>query len=169
MIKSKKTTGFTLIELLITISIILLMTGVGIAGFINFNDKQQVQTTVSEVKDSMRSAQVKARAGEGADACSAVLTKLKGYKVELLNATTVVLNRVCVHPVTGVETDVERSRIVLQNVDLVMTPVTFLALRGGVDTGGSDVLITISGKYATDTIYTFQVLQTGEITEGAFQ
>ena len=71
------------------------------------------------------------------------------------------------NPSSGSTTKTERSKVTLNNVDLVMNPVTFLALRGGVDTGGSDVTITIRGN--TGIVYTFQVLQTGEITEGLFQ
>lgn len=176
MIKLKQTTGFTLIELLITISIILLVTGAGIAGFINFNDRQQVQTTVNNVKDLMSSAKVKARAGEGAsglvvsEGCVAP-NKLKGYEVvEHLTLPAVVLNRVCVNPLGVVFSTTERSIVTLDNVDFSITnSVTFLSLRGGVDTGGGDVTITVNGKYATSIIYEFQVLQTGEITAGAFE
>lgn len=168
MIKFKQITGFTLIELLITISIILLVTGAGIAGFINFNDRQQVQTTVNEVKDLMRSAQIKARAGEGADDCTP--NKLKGYEViEHPTESAVVLNRVCMDGDGVVVSQTERSKVTLGNVQLSLDPVTFLALRGGVDTGGSDVTITVSGTYATNIIYTFQVLRTGEIMEGSFE
>lgn len=169
-------TGFTLIELLVTVSIILLVTGAGIAGFVNFNDRQQVQTTVKEMQDLMRAAQIKARSGEGAtgatvaDGCVSP-NKLKGYQVTV-SGTAILLNRICVNPLTGiVASTTERSRINLGTVTVVMNPsntVTFLALKGGVDLGGTNPLsITITGTYSNIS-YTFQVLPTGEITEGAF-
>lgn len=168
--------GFTLIELLVTVSIILLVTGAGIAGFVNFNDRQQVQTTVKEVQDLMRAAQVKARSGEGAIGASVaegcvVPNKLKGYEVTVGNGV-VLLNRICVDPITTlVASTTERSRVTLENVSVELDPsntVTFLALKGGVDLGGAASLtVTVEGTYSSTT-YTFQVLSTGEITEGAF-
>jgi prepilin-type N-terminal cleavage/methylation domain-containing protein len=175
MIKFKQHHGFTLVELLITISIILMLTGAGIAGFINFNEKQQVQTTVKQVQDLMRAAQIKARAGEGANETNpekGCLTteNLKGYEVAKDPTLPVVLlNRICVNSSTLVARSTERSSFTLINVNISLDPVTFLALQGGVDTGGSDVTITVSGTYATSNVYEFQVLQTGEITEGSFQ
>lgn len=169
-----KSLGFTLIELLVVISIILLVTGGGIAGFINFNDRQQVQTTVKDVQTLMRSAQVKARAGEGASGVTVAEgcvspRKLYGYRASYNSSQrAVILYRVCNHPTLS-STNTERSRVTLgSNVNLTMSDVTFLALRGGVNTGGSDITVNISGQYS-GIIYQFQVLQTGEITEGAFQ
>lgn len=166
--KIKNTPGFTLIELLVTISIILIVTGGGIAGFVNFNDRQQVQTTVKQIQDYMRSAQIKARSGEAASDCAP--DKLRGYQVALNSPTNtvVLLNRVCENPISGVTTQTERSKFNLNNVTVTLDPVTFLALKGGVDAGGSDVTVIITGQY-TGISYQFQVLETGEITEGAFQ
>lgn len=164
----KTSDGFTLIELLIVISIVLLTTGAGIAGFVNFNDRQQVQTTVKNIQTLMRSAQVKARAGEGASDCGT--DKLKGYEVTS-DATSVTLNRICVTTAGVFASRTERSRVTLDNVTVTKTPnnaITFLALRGGVDLGGaSAVAFTVNGEFSS-VEYQFQVLDTGEITEGAF-
>lgn len=164
--------GFTLIELLVVISIIILITGAGIAGFVNFNDRQQVQTTVKDTQALMRSAQIKARSGEGASDCGGT-NKLKGYEVTS-DATSVVLNRICVTVAGAFASRTERSRVTLNNVTVTKAPnnaITFLALRGGVDLGGAgvtDVTYTVAGEYSTSIEYEFQVLNTGEITEGAF-
>lgn len=167
----QKNSGFTLIELLVTVSIVLLLVGGGIAGFINFNDRQQVQTTVKNVQTLMRSAQVKARAGEGASDCVAP-RKLRGYRITS-TATAVIMWRYCVNPNNASDvSSTERSRVTLDNVTFTKTPnvnITFLALRGGVDMGSNtSVTYTTSGSYSTHS-YAFQVLNTGEITEGAFQ
>lgn len=175
MNKTTPALGFTLIELLVVVSIILLTTGAGIASFVNFNDRQQVQTTVKGIQGLMRSAQTKARAGEGANDCGqtgTLLNKLKGYQVTS-TATAVILNRICVRPDTGdVTSTTERSRITLDTVTVSRSPsttITFLALRGGVDLGNNPaVTITVAGQYS-NVSYQFQVLNTGEITEGAFQ
>lgn len=170
MIKFKKPAGFTIIELLVVISIVLLTIGAGISGFINFNDRQQVQTTVKDVQELMRSAQIKARSGEGANDCG-VTNKLKGYQVTS-DISAVILNRICVNPSTNVVTSTtERSRVTLNKVTVTRSPsntITFLALKGGVDLGGGvPILVTVTGQYSSAS-YQFQVLTTGEITEGAF-
>lgn len=163
--------GFTLIELLIVISIISLLTGAGIAGFVNFNDRQQVQTTVKDVQALMRTAQIKARIGEGAGDCGGT-NKLKGYEVTS-DATSVVLNRICVDLVGAIASRTERSIVALDNITVTKSPnnaVIFLTLRGGVDLGGAavtDVTYTIAGEFNA-VEYAFQVLSTGEITEGGF-
>lgn len=169
LVTHKTRSGFTLIELLIVISIILLTTGAGIAGFVNFNDRQQVQTTVKSIQTLMRSAQIKARSGEGANDCGGT-DKLKGYEVTS-DATAVTLNRICVTTAGAFASRTERSRVTLDNVTVTRNPnsaVTFLALRGGVDLGGAAaVAFTVNGEFSS-VEYQFQVLDTGEITEGAF-
>lgn len=174
--KLKKTlsAGFTLIELIVTVSIIMIITGGGIAAFVNFNDKQQVQSTVKDLQTMMRAAQIKARAGEGASECGTVGSftngKLYGYEVtyDALN-NDIVMNRICVEGTTYVA--VERSRQeVDSNVTLSVPDVTFLALKGGANTGAGspDLTMTVSGVY-TSYIYDFTVTPGGEITEGAFR
>lgn len=170
-LRTHKLAGFTLIELLVVISIILLTTGAGIASFVNFNDRQQVLSAVKDTQELLRAAQVKSRAGEGANDCGAG-NKLKGYQVTS-NATAVILNRICVNATTGAITSTtERSRVTLDNIIVTRAPnntITFLALKGGVDLGGStNISITVTGQYS-NVSYLFQVLDTGEITEGAFQ
>lgn len=176
-------TGFTLIELLVTISIILLLTGAGIAGFINFNDRQQVQVTVKQLQDYMRSAQVKARAGEGADTCDdsatpSVIEKLYGYRVTN-DTTTVYLRQICINPSTGATTkNTIRSQFPLNNVTITKsTPTnpsstqnpTFISLNGGVNIGNNASLTySVAGQYSGIT-YEFDVMQTGEIKDGDFQ
>lgn len=162
--------GFTMVELLVTISIILLLTGAGIAGFINFNDRQIVQSTVKDVKQLMRAGQVKARSGEGAGTCTSP-GKLRGYSV-VINGTVMELRKVCIDPNTSVVTDNDvRSTIELNNVVVTNNPaanVTFLALGGGVDTdGNAAITYNVAGQF-TSIEYEFQVLETGEITEGDF-
>jgi prepilin-type N-terminal cleavage/methylation domain-containing protein len=172
MFKINNITGFTLIELLIVISIIMLVTGGGIAGFVSFNDRQQVQTSVREIQTLMRSAQIKARSGEGAADCVPP-QKLYGYRVTA-STTNVIMSRYCVNPADPSDNEAtERSRVTLNNVSLILDPdwansVTFLTLRGGIDMGATNgISYTVAGEYSGIS-YSFRVLDTGEIVQGEF-
>lgn len=55
-------TGFTLIELLVTITIMSILLGGAIVGFIRFNDRQQALTTAKDVQQMLRLVQSKATA-----------------------------------------------------------------------------------------------------------
>jgi len=64
--------GFTLIELIVTTTIILILTGVGIAAYNNFNETQILKQAALDLKNNLRFAQTKALAGEkvcGPDFC----------------------------------------------------------------------------------------------------
>jgi prepilin-type N-terminal cleavage/methylation domain-containing protein len=172
----KNNLGFTLIELLVTISIILLVTGASIAGFISFNDRQVIQTTAKDVQTMMRAGQVKARSGEGASECETLGSlsdgKLRGYQVTV-SGNAVVLNRVCWDGLSTIEYE-ERSRVALgSNVSVSMTDdVVFLSLKGGTQIGTSNPqpnlsTITITGDL-TGYEYEFEVHEGGEITNGDF-
>lgn len=79
---SKKQQGFTLIELIVVISIITFSLGVAIANYSTFNDRRQVETTVTSIKDFLHIAQRRAQAGDSPPECtSADLTPLQAYRV----------------------------------------------------------------------------------------
>lgn len=172
----KHARGFTIIELLVVVTIMLIVTGGGIAAFINFNERQAVTTSVREIQTLMRAAQVKARAGEGAADCTRADDNLRGYEVVYEEPTrSVIMNRVCFSPtVSPNELETERSRITLSNV--TVTPpdfeVEFLTLKGGVRIGNSapapTTLDIIIGSTLTNGTYTFSIGAGGEITEGSF-
>ena len=75
--------GFTLIELLITVAIAAIVVGGSIAGFVRFNERQEVQNTAKEVQQLMRTAQSKARVRDAPDAAvDGPCFKLTSYQVE---------------------------------------------------------------------------------------
>lgn len=56
--------GFTLIELIVVAAIIVTLTGLGIAGYNSFNQKQILKQSAEEVKSNLRDAQNRALSGE---------------------------------------------------------------------------------------------------------
>jgi prepilin-type N-terminal cleavage/methylation domain-containing protein len=171
----KSSRGFTLVEMLITISIMLIITGGGIAAFIGFNERQNVQVAVKELQTMLRSAQVKAKVGEDAEYCRSTYGEsLRGYRVYIADGTgTAILYTTCSDNKFSLPVDrtyVERSRIYFDSTvtagmqgggDL---DVEFLALLGGVDGSGT---IEIAGSGSN--VYNFVISSSGEIREGAFQ
>lgn len=180
LVKHRLFSGFTLIELLVVISIILVITGGGIAGFINFNERQQVQTKVKEIQTLMRSAQIKSRAGEAADECQDIDRLLKGYRVRIdyTDGDRIKLERICMLPDKPLsDFDVhKRGEIEPNNVTFSMVNelgsnanVIFLTLRGGLQVRPAGTILTVTVTSESGNIsYEFQVNDRGEITEGAF-
>jgi len=162
--KTKEKKGFTLIEMLITTSIILIVTGGSIAGFITFNDRQKVQIVAKELQTMFRSAQIKAKTGEGASGdggasgCSSG-TNLSGYKVK--NSTnSIIMQRVCVNS-SGTETFYIRESYDLPNgVIITAFDVKFLSLFGGTDIAGPNA-ITIQGLTMNSVL---RITDSGELT-----
>ncbi len=56
--------GFTLVELLVAIGVLLLLLGVGIANYLNFNDRQQLVQAAQLVREAFADAQNSARTGK---------------------------------------------------------------------------------------------------------
>jgi len=156
--------GFTLIEVLIAITIMLLVTGGGIAAFVNFNDRQSVQGAARQLQTILRSAQVKARVGEKPGAgCD----KLTGYRVQTAaNTNQVILSAVCVSN-AGAPQMVTHTTSQLQNnvVAEGTYAITFANLYGGV-TGATTIVLQKSSVSAYR--YSFVVTPGGEISDGAF-
>ena len=148
--------GFSLIELIVVVSILLLITGGGIASFITFNAKQQIINGAKELQEYLRTAQTLARVGEKPAGCD----RLTGYKTMSVAATNPKEIRVLAVCDSG---DVLRDSFFLPEGTTLSSDieVVFLGLHGGA-TGATTIEIT--GEL--DETYTFEVTQGGEINSG---
>ncbi len=72
--------GFTLIELMVSVSIMAILTGVGIAGYNNFNRRQQLRRAADTLATELRSVQKRADSGQRPNGCSGILSE---YKVSI--------------------------------------------------------------------------------------
>lgn len=88
----KKTIGFTLIEILVTSAIIALLAGVGLAAYLDFNDRQILDTTANELKNNLRQARGWAMAGRKMGNCTGDLI---GYQVSFLSGFQYQVKALC--------------------------------------------------------------------------
>jgi len=148
--------GYTLIELLVVVSIIGILTGIGVVAYNDFNQKQTLKGGALNVKNNLRFVQNKALAGEKPTGCSV----LNGYGVNFPNNATYEFAAICggiLKPATSFPT--------LPNgvtFSPVPSPITFKVLGQGV---GSAQTICLSGFART---YKISVTISGEIQDEGF-
>jgi len=147
---SKLNQGFTLIELVVVLSVIAILSTVGIAAFVNYSRTQTLNTAVLDlvsmlnVAKSRSMSQVKPAGGD------CVTHSLDGYKVTISPPQSYNLDAVC----EGFSAEIERENLPV-NISFeegIQTQFLFRTLTGGVESPGT---ITINGynKIKTITIY----------------
>jgi prepilin-type N-terminal cleavage/methylation domain-containing protein len=73
----RTTSGFTMIELLVTVAIMILLFGGGIAAYLNLDRRQSLMNVCRQIEQMERSAQKKARVGDRPAGCD----RLNAYRV----------------------------------------------------------------------------------------
>jgi len=146
--------GFTLIEMLISVTVMLLVVGGGIAAFLNFNDAQNLQGEGKELVSILRAAQSKARVGDRPDGC----TGLSGYAVRgTAQGTGVQMYAICEGGDFLREEYQFEGDVVLDN----SFDITFQSLQGGVI--GADTISLTSASQEEP--YEIEVNVGGEIKD----
>jgi prepilin-type N-terminal cleavage/methylation domain-containing protein len=84
--------GYTLIELLVVISIIGLLVGVGIVGYLNFAANQELENAYREFATNLALARQLALSGEKPQGCNGTLT---AYEVSFSSSTSYQIKAVC--------------------------------------------------------------------------
>lgn len=155
-IHSRRLSGFTLLELLISITIMMLMVGLGIASFITFNERQQLTGAAKELQEFFRSAQTRARTGDVPAGCGT----FSGYNIQMaIDSSSAQMYAVCSSGnVLRAEKTLTGSARPTNAINM-----TFLNLKGGVTNSSLVVLRLPTGTLT----YTFRVTEGGEITQGA--
>lgn len=171
----KRSSAFTLIELIVTIAVMLVLLGGGLAAFIRFNDKQQAVSVAKEVQQLTKTAQIKARAREKPSVgvgCDVSNNRIVAYRVFVPAGagSTAKLMPICGTNLISYQTpNPNISTHVLSEVELdqsvVIDPAVdlyFLTLQGGVriDSSGSTFTFT-QGSQAVR----FSVSTAGEISD----
>lgn len=164
----KNCPGFSLIELLVSISVVAILSGIGLAAFSTFSRRQIVASATRQLLSDLRLAQSKADSNEKTVDCEDADPDedlLLGYKVEV-NSTDkqYQISPVCTStpPPAPIKT-VSFSPVI--TVGIVSNPltITFRTMRQGVESVGfanSKVAISLSAYGVTRTV---TVSQSGEI------
>jgi len=78
----KKSFGFTLIEILVSAVVIVMLTGGGLAAYLDFNNRQILDTATDELRNNLRQARGWAMAGRKMAGCNGSLI---GYQFRFLS------------------------------------------------------------------------------------
>jgi len=151
--------GYTLIELIVTMGIILVVIGLIVVNYNNFNDNQRVRQAASDVKSNLRYAQTKALSAEKP---GVGCTRLIGYEVSFA-ATSYQIQPRCTEGLAGSPVTVS----LLPGLTVTAAPavpLTFLVLSRGIDISSS-VTITIFGVNRS---YQLRVSPSGDINDLGF-
>jgi len=151
--------GFTLLELIISVGIVLVLTGIGVANYRIYTDKETLRQTVATIKSDLRLAQTKAIAGQ--KPVNASCTELFGYKVSFSTSSYTIVPD-CTEGISSADALV----ITLPNgmtfaESLINTSFLFYPLSGGTSLSDDLVLQVTLGAQAL----TITVTQGGLITE----
>lgn len=99
-----KYAAFTLVEILVSLSLILLLTGLGYAGYRDFSRRQTLLSAARKIEGDLRYAQGLANSGT-APASPASCTNLSGYRF-LLTASAYTISALCTEGYVDVKKDV---------------------------------------------------------------
>lgn len=153
--------GFSLIEMMVVITIMALVLGGGIAGYMNFNDKQTVLEATNQLKTYLGKAQSQAKTGKKISC----VTPLIGYRVNISAGSPYTVNieeRCYDGSDDGIAGTAESYPLpsgvtVSSNLDVM-----YKVLHGGIIGADAGLDIDVAGSK----IYRFTITKSGEISEG---
>ena len=160
--------GFTLIELLVSISILLLLTVLGLTSMFSFNNRQHIIQAEEMVAEAVYRAQSLARSGK-MGGCN----QLDGYQIEFrINNPTGLINiqAIC----AGAEIGETETIDLPSNVNFASTITVQVQAENGIldndldrDTQTIEYFeLTLTGDYDQD--YSFELSKEGKLENGSW-
>jgi len=159
--------GFTLIEIIVTVTIISIITAVGIASYNSFQKNQEIKTAAAELKNNLRFYQAKALAGEKPTYCDENYITLLGFRIDF-ETSQYSAYAVCKNDNTGslitVDQDYKTVYSLSDNITLriVANYLIFKPVTGGMESPTGPFILQICGH---GKIYQFTINKGGDIQD----
>jgi hypothetical protein len=154
--------------MLVTVGIGLLLVGIGVSGYVGFNDRQKVINSARELETVFQTAQVKSQAGDLGNC-----TELSEYQVTFnttVDPIIVTLTPSCADGSSGTKKTYELGKGVTLSFNPAVSIIHFQVLQHGVSfTPAATQLSFTFTSSATNQNYTFTLAQGGDISDGSWQ
>jgi len=149
--------GFTFIEILVSVTLLLVLSGLLIAGYSRFNDKQTVTQAALTLKSNLGAARTRAASGIKPEGCDTLV----GYRVEFPTTNTYTATALCEAQGVQEEVGIKETYTLPPGVMFTLLPQMFLFLP--LDRGASVAqVIEISANTNTARL---SVLSSGIVDE----
>lgn len=138
IIRKINTKGFSLIELLVVVSVIGVLSTLGIAGFSKYNDIQIVQAAANDVATTLNLAKSRALSQVKLGTCT-FLDNLEKYEVKIDMSGSFNVYQLIIHCsgfLDTIENKTLPKNVQFITVGTTITSISFPVLAGGVEAGG---------------------------------
>ncbi len=135
-----RVSGFTLIELMVSVTLLLLLSGLLVAGYNNYNSAQVVVQTAATLKNNLRAVRTSATSGVKPEGCSELL----GYEVDFPNAVAYTSGARCLSGGATAIVGTVTSYTLPVGVRFAVVPQSILF--SSPDGGASDQIIELRGS-----------------------
>ncbi|MEX2007565.1 MAG: prepilin-type N-terminal cleavage/methylation domain-containing protein [Candidatus Levyibacteriota bacterium] len=146
----KRNAGFTLIEISVVVSILSILTTLGIASFVNYSRNQSLQTAALDLVTTLNLA--KSRSFSQVKPSECVNQSLEGYRVSILASDDgYQLHAICSGNVYEIKEETFPQGITVSSDGTTSRSFLFPVISGGV-VGAGSVVITGYGNSRTITV-----------------
>lgn len=172
--RSKSSKGFSLIELLVSVTIMMLVVGIGVPGYLEFNKRQQIREIKAQLEVVIELARENARSGQ-----MGVCDRLYGYEIAAVTGQDIKIRPVCIEGTTPDWGDVDVYYSLPDNywlANIECLAFEFRSLNSDIIYKGNEgaaAWLSSSSPWEirvsdVDRTYSFELDQMGTTTEGSW-
>ncbi len=144
----KSQSGFTLVELIVVLSVAAVISIVGIAAFVSYNQTQSLNTAAADISNMFNLAKSRAASGVKPSTAPCSVQTMDGYRISIATPRTYSLDAVCSSGTSNILTSIMPSALSF-NANKTFT---FRVLTGGFTGGSTTIIISGFGKSKTLTV-----------------